>query len=169
MTAVLAHVVAVSQNGVIGSKGGMPWRLSSDLKRFRALTMGKPMIMGRKTFASIGKVLDGRDTVIVTRDAGFAASGATICISVEDAVATARQYAKKRGVEEIAVVGGGEIYAATLSRTKRIYLTRVMANIEGDTYYPALDPVQWREVSREEVSRGERDNYDTVYSVLERV
>jgi len=158
MTAArICLIAAVARNGVIGGENRLLWRLSSDLKRFKALTLGKPLVMGRKTFASIGKPLPGRETIVVTRDAGFAAEGVGIARSVEDALRLARDRAAAMGVDEIMIGGGGEIYAQTLAMAERLYLTEVDAAPEGDARFPALDPALWREVRREPGERGPRD------------
>ncbi|MEZ5841136.1 MAG: dihydrofolate reductase [Hyphomicrobiales bacterium] len=164
----IVHVVAVAENGVIGADGGMPWRLSSDLKEFRRLTMGKPIIMGRKTFAAIGRPLDGRDNIVITRDPDFAADGVTVAGSIEAALAEARRLAEARGVDEIAVIGGGEIYAATLAGADTLYVTKVHAAPDGDTRFPAIDPAVWREESRVKGTRGPRDNAEFSFIVYQR-
>lgn len=169
MSAVaLSLIVAVAENGVIGANGGMPWRLSGDLRMFRRVTMGKPVIMGRKTFQSLPKLLDGRDNIIITRQADFAADGALVAGSVEEAMALAGDCAAKRGADEVCIIGGAQIYALFLPHAARIYLTRVHATPEGDTHFPALDMAQWHEVSREFHSKGEKDSADYSFIVLER-
>lgn len=169
MPAVIAFVVAVARNGVIGRDGQLPWRLSTDLKLFRRLTMGKPIVMGRKTWETLPKrPLDGRDNIVVTRDAAFRAEGAIVAHSVDDALRIARDLADARGVDEVAVIGGAEIYRATLAAAGRIYLTVVDATPEGDTLFPELDPVVWREVSREPLERGPRDEFAAELRILER-
>ena len=164
----LVLVVAVAENGVIGRDGAMPWRLSSDLKRFRKLTMGKPMVMGRKTFEAIGRPLDGRDSVVVTRQAAFTAPGIHVANTFEAALLLAGELADGRGVEEIMVIGGAEIYAAALPLADTIYLTRVHAEPEGDTWFPELEPDQWREISRQRHPAGDRDDAASSFIVLER-
>ncbi len=169
MKPVLCAVVAVADNGVIGRDGDLPWRLSSDLKMFRRLTMGKPIIMGRRTWQSLQRQpLDGRDNIVVTGDRSFAAQGAHIVHSPEAAVAMACEFAQKREVDEIMVIGGAELYRALLSDVRRIYLTRVHAEPEGDAFFPPLDEDQWRIVAHEPIVRGDRDEYDASLSVLER-
>jgi dihydrofolate reductase len=161
-------VVAVAENGVIGYEGGLPWRQSSDLKLFRKLTMGKPLIMGRRTFQSIGKPLDGRDNIVITRDPSFTAAGVSICGSVPEALTLARVLATTRGADEIAVIGGAEIYDAFLPDADRIYLTRVHAEPVGDKYFAPLDPALWRETSREPLPKGDRDQFETTLIVYDR-
>jgi dihydrofolate reductase len=160
-------VVAIAENGVIGRDGTLPWRLSSDLKYFRRMTLGKPVIMGRKTFASIGKPLDGRDNIVVTRQPGFAAPGIDVVATPEAALDLALRKAKARGASEIAVIGGAEIYARLLPRLDRIYLTRVHGAPDGDATLE-LDMGQWREVERSQMSRTEKDAYDATFITLDR-
>lgn len=165
---MLSLIVAVAENGVIGKDGGLPWRLSSDLKTFRRLTMGKPIIMGRRTFQSIGKPLDGRDNIVVTRDPNFVAPGVSVADSVADALTLARVMARTRGADEIMVIGGADIYKVALPAADRIYLTRVHASPDGDRHFPELPSEDWREVSREALPQGERDAHPSTLIVLER-
>jgi len=143
-------VVAVARNGVIGAKGTMPWHLPADLKHFKAKTLGKPMIMGRKTFDSIGRPLPGRDTVVITRQSDFAVEGVHVAPSLEAALPLAEKLAKARAVQEIAVVGGGQIYAQVMPLATRIEYTEIDLEPEGDAHFPPLDPNEWIELSREE-------------------
>ncbi|MEL6735560.1 MAG: dihydrofolate reductase [Pseudomonadota bacterium] len=161
-------VVAVAKNGVIGMDGGMPWRLSTDLKRFKVLTLGKPMIMGRKTFESIGKPLPGRTSIVVTRDTDWQSPGVVAIDGLDKALAAATEIAAADGVSEICVVGGGEIYRQTLDRATRLCVTEVDAEPEGDTTFPPIDDAQWIIVSTEAVPPGERDTAATTYRVYER-
>lgn len=161
-------IVAVSENGVIGRDGGLPWRLSSDLKTFRRLTMDKPIIMGRKTFQSIGKALDGRDNIVVTRDPSFEAAGISTCETVSDALILARILAKTRGAEEIMVIGGAAVYDAAFPVADRIYLTRVHADVDGDRHFSALDPVEWQETSQESLPKGPRDDHSSTLFIYDR-
>jgi dihydrofolate reductase len=165
---ILSLIVAVAENGVIGSFGGLPWRMSSDLKTFRRITMGKPLIMGRRTFDSIGKPLDGRDNIVVTRDAHFDVPGVTALASVGEALTLARVLASTRGADEIMVIGGAAIYEAVLPQADRIYFTEVHARPEGDRHFPALDRTVWHEVSRETLPKGERDDHASTLVVYER-
>lgn len=165
---IISLIVAVAENGVIGRDGGLPWHLSSDLKTFRRLTMGRPMIMGRRTFQSIGKPLDGRDNIVVTRDPFFAHEGVSTAESVGDALTLARVLARTRGADEIMVIGGAEIYAGVMSQADRIYLTRVHAAPEGDKYFATPDPALWREVSSEALPQGPKDEYASTLIVFER-
>ena len=139
----ISLIVAVGRNGVIGREGTLPWRLPEDLKRFKALTMGHVMIMGRKTYESIGRLLPGRRSVIVSRQAGYAVPGATVAASLEDAIAAAGD------VPEVFVIGGGEIYKVALPLAHRLLVTEVDASPAGDAYFPAVDAAIWRETARE--------------------
>jgi dihydrofolate reductase len=165
---ILSLIVAVAENGVIGREGGLPWHLSSDLKTFRRLTMGKPMIMGRRTFDSIGKPLDGRDNIVVTRDPHFDVPGVSACATLDEALTLARVLATTRGADEIMIIGGAAIYDAVMGIAGRIYFTRVHASPDGDRYFAALDPAIWREVSREALPQGPRDDYASTLIVYER-
>jgi dihydrofolate reductase len=160
----VALVVAVARNGVIGRDGGLPWHISSDLKRFKEITMGKPVIMGRKTWESLPKKpLPGRHNIVITRRTAFPAGGATVVAGPEEALAAAV------GAEEVAVIGGGEIYKAFFGLADRIYLTEAALDVEGDTHFPAIDPAQWREVAREVHPQGARDSAPFVLRILDRV
>lgn len=155
-------VVAAARNGVIGRDNGLPWRLPDDLKRFKTLTMGHPILMGRKTFASIGKPLPGRQNIVLTRDAAFDAPGVSIVRSWEDAVAQADG-------GTLMVIGGAEIYRLALPVADRIHLTEVEATVEGDAHFPTIDPREWREVSRESHSADERHALGMAFVTLDRV
>ncbi|WP_414473674.1 dihydrofolate reductase [Microvirga sp. M2] len=148
MTIPLILVVAVAKNGAIGRDNQLLWRLRTDLKRFRELTMGKPMIMGRKTYQSIGKPLPGRETIVLTRDGGFAASGVHIAHSWDEAVAKGEGLAGEMGADAVAVVGGAEIYRMALPHVETIYLTEVATAPEGDAFFPPVDRTRFREVAR---------------------
>jgi dihydrofolate reductase len=152
-------VVAATRNGVIGRAGGMPWRMPSSLRRFRMLTMGRPMVMGRKTYQSIGKALDGRDTVVVTHDRAFSADGVHVAASLADALRLARQLAAARGVDEIVIAGGGEIYRLALPYATDVHLDRIDTDLDGDTTLPPLDPAEWQEVDRQPIEPHLRDEY----------
>jgi dihydrofolate reductase len=150
---LISLVVAVSRNGVIGKAGGLPWHISSDLKLFKALTLGKPIIMGRKTWESLPrKPLPGRINIVITRQVGFLAEGATVVATAEQAIAAAGE------AEEIAVIGGGEIYQMFLPQADRVYYTEVDLNVEGDTYFPKLAPPDWIETSKKIHPRGLQDS-----------
>jgi dihydrofolate reductase len=151
---ILCLIVAAAENGVIGMNGKMPWHLPGELKYFRARTIGKPVIMGRKTFQSIGKALPGRENIVVTRDAGFAAAGAEVVASVAGAIARAREIAASTGVQEIMVIGGGEVYAQAMPLAQRVYLTRVGLRPEGDAFFADLAPDVWRLTSSATITTG---------------
>jgi dihydrofolate reductase len=169
VTLPLVIVVAVAENGIIGKDNGLSWRLPSDLKRFRRVTMGKPLIMGRRTYQSIGKPLPGREIVVLTRDKSFAATGVHVVHSPQEAVLTAEELAAKMGASEIIVAGGADIYAALLPQAQRIDLTRVHAAIDGDAVFPELDPQHWRELSREEHAPERGDDHSYTLISLARV
>ncbi|MFT3987058.1 dihydrofolate reductase [Aestuariivirga sp.] len=161
----LTFVVAVSRNGVIGRDGGLPWHISSDLKRFRELTIGRPIIMGRKTWESLPKrPLPGRTNIVITRQKDYAAPGAHVVATADDALAVAR----RENPAEIAVIGGGEVYRMFMDRVDRIYLTEVDAQVDGDTRFPALDPGEWREVAFEVHPKGPRDSAGFTLRTLDR-
>lgn len=164
----ISLVVAVAENGVIGRGGALPWHVPSDLKTFRRITMGKPVIMGRKTYDSIGKPLQGRDNIVVTRDAGYSAAGVLPATSIDEALDIARRKAAERGVDEITVIGGAEIFALTIPLADRIYLTRIHARPDGDVTFPEPDPHIWREVSRSPLAPDPRDEAAATLLILER-
>jgi len=168
LTAVAIYV-AISNDGVIGRAGDLPWRLSSDLQRFKATTMGKPIVMGRKTWESFPKQpLPGRPNIVVSRDAGYQAPGAEVVPSLVEALALAASADAAPG-GEICIVGGGQIYAQALPLADRLYVTHVLVDVpDGDTRFPPIEPAVWREISSEEFSAGPRDNYPTRYVVYER-
>ena len=156
-------VVAHTENRVIGRDGGMPWHLPADLAHFKAVTMGKPMIMGRRTFDSIGKALPGRRTLVVTRNRGWSAPGVEVAHSIEDALARCAD------APEVMVIGGGELFAALLARASRIVLTVIHASLAGDTRFPELDPERWREVARQERPADAKNAYALSFVELRRV
>jgi dihydrofolate reductase len=141
-------IVAAADNGVIGAGGAIPWRLKSDQQRLKAMTMGKPIVMGRKTFVSLRRPLAGRTNVVVTRDDTFRAAGAVVTTSFAAARAVAKADALRRSVAEIAVIGGAEIYAQAMEVADRLEITEVHAQPLGDTHFPRIDPGLWEEVAR---------------------
>jgi len=143
-------LAAVAENGVIGRGNALPWRLKSDMAHFRAVTMNKPVVMGRKTYLSIGKPLRGRTTIVVSSDRGFAAPGVLVAPNLDDALAAARGDALRRGCNEIIVAGGADIYVQTLPLAARLILTEVHKRVDGDTCFPEIDPQAWREAARSE-------------------
>ncbi|WP_262296569.1 dihydrofolate reductase [Microvirga sesbaniae] len=168
MTLPLILVVAVAENGVIGRDNHLLWRIKTDLGRFRRLTMGKPMIMGRKTFQSIGKPLPGRETIVLTRDAGFSAAGVHVVHTWEEAVAKGAEIAARMEAEAIAVVGGAEIYALALPHVQSIFLTKVHAAPEGDAVFPEFDRSRFRETRREDHPKAPDDEHPFTFIDLER-
>ena len=165
----LALVVARARNGVIGKDGGLPWRLRSDLQRFKAVTMGKPCIMGRKTWDSLPlKPLPGRLNLVLSKDESFEPKGALACLTLDEAIEIAREQAVDDGVGEVCVIGGAGLFAATLPRARRLYLTEVEAEPEGDVLFPPFDETAWTEVSCEAVPAGEKDDHAFAFRVLER-
>jgi dihydrofolate reductase len=153
MNLPLVGVVAIADNGVIGQGNALPWHISADLKRFRALTMGKPLIMGRKTFASLGRALPGRESIVVTRDADFTLpAGVFRAANVDAAIGLAQERAVALGAKEIIVAGGGEIYSALIDRLDRLHVTYVHSAPNGDAFFPPIDWSHWREAFREEHS-----------------
>lgn len=165
----LSLVAARARNGVIGRGGTLPWRLPSDLKRVRAATLGKPVLMGRKTWQALPrKPLDGRINIVLTRDAAFRIDGALIYSDIHVALASARALAMLAGGQEVCVLGGAEIFANTLPIADVLHLTEVELSPVGDAFFPAFDEREWREIAREEVKRGPEDDADFVVRVLER-
>jgi dihydrofolate reductase len=142
--------------------------MPSDLRTFRRLTLGKPCIMGRKTFQSIGRPLDGRHNIVVTRDSGWQHEGVTVARTLPEALQLAAAAARTKGGSEVMVIGGGEVYAAALALADRIYLTEVQAAPEGDARFPLLDPTAWREVAREPIATTDRDDHAATLIVYER-
>ncbi|MEM7215075.1 MAG: dihydrofolate reductase [Pseudomonadota bacterium] len=164
----IAIVVAVAKNGVIGMDGGMPWHLSTDLKRFKRDTMGKPCIMGRRTFESIGKALPGRLNIVISRS-DFKADDTVHATSIDAALFLAQGWAAENGATEICIVGGGKVYHEIIQRTSKLYVTHVMAEPDGDTKFPEIREAEWRPVHREEIPMGEKDSAETLYVVYERL
>ncbi|MFL0796194.1 MAG: dihydrofolate reductase [Cellvibrionaceae bacterium] len=144
----VALIVAMAKNRIIGKENTLPWRLPSDLKHFKAVTLGKPVIMGRKTFESIGRPLPGRENIVITRQKNWTSQGVSVETSLESAIVKACQAAQSSGAEELMVIGGAEIYAQALPLASRIYISEIQANVEGDAAFPELDEEVWREVSR---------------------
>jgi dihydrofolate reductase len=165
----LVLVAAVADNGVIGDDDRLIWRLKTDMKRFRALTMGRPMIMGRKTFASIGKPLPGRATIVVTRDRSFAFEGVHVVHDIPAAVALGRALAEKAGCDTLPVVGGAEIYRQLLPEADALLLTLVHASPPGDAVFPSWPSEDFREIAREEHPAGPDDEHAFAFVDLERV
>jgi dihydrofolate reductase len=161
-------LVAVAENGVIGAGGAIPWRLKADQQRLKAMTLGKPIVMGRKTFISLRRPLPGRTNIVVTRDAGYRAEGAVVTTSFDAARAVAMGDALRRFATEIAVIGGAEIYAQWMDRADRLEITEVHARPEGDTIFAAIDPAAWEEVARVRNPAGPDDSADYSYVTYRR-
>lgn len=161
---MLSHIVAVSENNIIGSDNGLPWKLSEDFKYFKNKTWGMPVIMGRNTFESMKKDLPGRINIIVTTRTDWHPEGVFISHSVHEAISKAKESEAK----EIFIIGGGKIFAQTIGMVGRIYLTRVHAKVEGDTTYPAMDKTAWRLISSEDHPADEKNNYPYTFEVWEK-
>ena len=168
MSRPLAIVVALAENGVIGRDNKLIWRLKSDLRRFRELTIGKPMIIGRKTHESIGRPLPGRETVVLTRDRGFSAEGVHVAHDWDEALSRAERLADSMGAPEITIGGGAEIYKLALPQVQRLYLTLVHAEPPGEAVFPPFDRGQFREIRREPRPKGPDDEYAFTFLDLER-
>lgn len=165
----LTAVVAVAENGVIGRDNDLPWRLRTDLRRFREITMGKPLIVGRRNWDSIGRPLPGRDIIVLTRRADFSAEGVQIAHDWQDSLAKARASAARSGADEIIVGGGAEIYRLAMPQITRLRLTRVHARPAGDVFFPAYDEMLFGETFREDHAAGPQDEYALTFIDLERL
>ncbi|MDX1508215.1 MAG: type 3 dihydrofolate reductase [Woeseiaceae bacterium] len=148
----ISLIVAASANGVIGARGELPWHLPDDFAHFKAVTMGKSIVMGRKTWESIGRALPGRSNIVVTRQAGYEAQGAVVVDSIDRALAVEE-------ADEIMIIGGGQLYAELLPRADRVYLTHVDTELDGDTFFPPLDDRDWELVSAEPHAADDRHAY----------
>lgn len=160
--------MAVSHNNVIGINNTMPWRLSTDLQRFKKLTFGKPVVMGRKTWESLGRPLPGRTNIVITRDAAYKADGAVVVPSIDAALKVGEQAARDADVNEICIIGGAQIYAQAMDKATHLHVTHIDAEIDGDAFFSIVDPKIWQIVSEENVPAGEKDNYATRYVVYTR-
>ncbi|MEQ8289584.1 MAG: type 3 dihydrofolate reductase [Gammaproteobacteria bacterium] len=158
----LSIIVAMDRNRVIGRNEDLPWRLSADLQKFKKVTMGKPIVMGRKTHESIGRPLPGRENIILTRDPGYSSEGCTVITSIDAILDYCHDH------EEIMITGGAEIYRMLMDRVHRIYLTEVHAEVEGDTYFPTINMDEWELVEREDYQADEKNEYDFSFLVLDR-
>ena len=158
----ISIIVAMDRNSVIGKDGTLPWHLSSDLQHFKKITMGKPIVMGRKTHESIGRPLPGRENVVVTSDSEYQAPGCTVLNSIESV------FQKFSRIDEIIIMGGADLYRQLLDRANRIYLTEVHAELAGDTYFPAFDRESWEEIERYDFRADEKNEYDYSFVILER-
>ncbi|GAA3896882.1 dihydrofolate reductase [Halomonas cibimaris] len=159
----VAMIAAMSRSRVIGVDGTLPWHLPEDLQFFKRMTQAKPVVMGRKTFASIGRALPGRRNIVITRDTAFAHPDVEVCHSLTQALTLADRYATVEAAEEIMVIGGGDVYAQAMPYAERLYLTEVDAELAGDTYFPAIDAARWRETRRRAGAAAEgQPGYDFV-------
>lgn len=165
----LSLICALSENGVIGRNNALPWHLSEDLKYFKRVTMGKCIIMGRKTWESIGRALPGRTNIVVTRARDYEADNARVVDSLADAIDLAENISFIDGSDEAFVIGGAEMYKAALPIVDRMHLTLVHADVEGDTWFPEFDPEEWEEISQEEFPASETNPYPYSICVFERI
>ncbi len=156
-------IVAVSENNVIGKENGLPWKLSADLKRLKALTMGHHILMGRKTWESLGKPLPGRTNVVITTQKDYSAPGATVVNSLEEALTVSG------GDNEIFIFGGAEIFKKALPWVNKVYLTRVHAKIDGDAFFPKLELLEWKIVDIHDYKADEKNEYDYSFITMERI
>ncbi len=169
MAILISLVAARGRNGVIGSEGALPWRLRSDLQKFKQTTIGKPCVMGRKTWDSLQlRPLPGRLNLVISRNPDFAAKGALVCATLDEALSIARETAREDGVDEVCIIGGAQIYALALPKARRLYISEVDANPVGDARFPDFDEADWREVSAERVEPGEKDDHAFTFRVLDR-
>lgn len=165
----LAVIVAASENGVIGRNNSLPWHLPEDLQYFKRVTMGKPIVMGRKTFESIGRPLPGRENIVISRSETYCATGVNVVKSLDAALVLAESVAQAKGAKELMVIGGAEIYAAAIPRADVLYLTKIHAQIEGDAHLSAIDWAQWQEVSCERHFAANAVQHDYSFMVYERL
>jgi dihydrofolate reductase len=165
----LAVIVAAAENDVIGRENELPWHLPEDLRYFRRITMGKPIVMGRKTYESIGRALPGRTNIVITRNPDFREEGVEVVASLDEALALARDSVLDAAVGELVVIGGSEIYSMAMPRASRLYLTRVHARVEGDARLPEIDWRLWREISRERHEAVSADSYAYSFIVYDRI
>ncbi|MEM6414153.1 MAG: dihydrofolate reductase [Pseudomonadota bacterium] len=165
----ISMIVALGENGVIGRDGELPWRLSDDLKFFKKVTMGKPVIMGRKTYDSIGKALPGRANIVVTRQSEYQLDDAIVVRDLDAAIDQAISAAEGSQVDEVFIIGGGEIYRAALNRANRLYLTRVKASPVGDAYFPEIDVGQWSSQIEGHIQKGPKNDHDAELVTLDRL
>lgn len=165
----LAIIVAQAQNRVIGINNNLPWHLPEDLRYFKQVTMGKPIIMGRKTFESIGRPLPGRTNIVITRDPAYAPDNVKVVHSLDAAFDMAESIAMIDGVDEAMIIGGAQIYEQALEKADRLYLTQVHADVHGDAWFPAFHPGEWMEIGREDFDASGPNPYDYSFIVLQRI
>lgn len=170
---LISLIAALAENRVIGRDNALPWRLPNDLKYFRAVTIGKPVIMGRKTWESLGRPLPGRTNIVITRQSGYVPAGSNesvrVVASLQEALALADSVAQRDGVDESVVIGGAEIYSQALPLCHRLYLTEVHAVVDGDAYFPVVDFSQWQETKRERHAASGGNPFDYSFVVYERI
>ena len=159
----LSIIVAMDQKGVIGFKNALPWHLSSDLQNFKSVTIGKPIVMGRKTWESIGRPLPGRDNIIITRNPDYSADGCVVCHSLEEAL---QPYSAS---PEVVIIGGHDIFRSALDMADRLYLTEVHADVLGDTWFPVFDRSEWKASERQEFAADEKNDFPFSFTLLERL
>ena len=164
----LSVIVAVAENGIVGRDNALPWHLPADLKYFKKMTVGKPIVMGRKTFESIGRPLPGRTNIVISRNPDFVAQGVFVCASVQDALAVAADVSSRDGGNELMVIGGAAIYSATIPLAECLYITEVHAEVKGDAQLPAIEWGQWQEQSRQRHSASEAGGFDFSFVVYRR-
>lgn len=162
---MISHIVAASENNIIGYKNELPWHLPNDFKYFKNTTWALPIIMGRQTFEALKKALPGRSNIVLTRDTSWQAPDVEVAHSIEDAI----QLAKKNDTKEIFIIGGGEIFRQTLPLADRVYLTRVHASPEGDTRYPELDPAEWQKTKSTPFEADDKNQYAHTFEIWERI
>jgi dihydrofolate reductase len=164
----LSVIVAVAENGIVGRDNALPWHLPADLKYFKKMTLGKPIVMGRKTFESIGRPLPGRTNIVISRNPDFVAQGVHVCASVQDALAVAADVSSRDGGNELMVIGGAAIYSATIPLAECLYITEVHAEVEGDAKLPVIEWGQWQEQSRQRHCASEAGGLDFSFVVYRR-
>ncbi|AQX28227.1 MULTISPECIES: dihydrofolate reductase [unclassified Bartonella] len=168
MTLPICLIAAISQNNVIGRSGTMPWRLSTDLQRFKTLTLNKPIIMGRKTWDSLGRPLPDRTNIVITRNRALMYEGAIIAHSLSQACYIAEEVACQSGADAIFIIGGGEIFQEGLQIADKMFLTEILAYIEGDSFFPVFDKEKWTIVETQCIPESDKDNYPTCFVIYER-
>lgn len=168
MSAWVSMIAAVAENGVIGAAQAIPWRIPSDSAYFKRVTMGKPLIMGRKQFETVGKPLPGRTNIVITRQPGYQPAGVVVVASIEEALAQAETIAETDGVDEIMIIGGGELYAQLMGQADRLYISHVDLQPQGDVTFPAIKPEEWMVVDLPEVTPSEKDSASYRVKVYER-
>lgn len=161
-------ILAVARNGVIGRDNQIPWRISSDMRRFRKLTLGKPIVMGRKQYDSVGRPLDGRDNIVLTRDPAFSAPGIHVVHDIDAALALGKRLAEQRGADEVMIIGGAQVYALAMPYATRIYLSAIEADVEGDVRFDLPDLSRWRFVATEHCPAGNKDEYPHSFTIIDR-